>query len=84
MTECNWGLPEWRSGWEAKGAVGYQPGEWIVAVTEKQDETSRGERRGRPNPSGKHWELCPCLPRHSPKAVKRREQSTVACSMVFS
>jgi len=32
-----------------EGAVGSQPSEWILAVTEQRDETSRGERRGTPN-----------------------------------
>jgi len=37
-----------------KGAYGCHPSEWIVAVTEQRDETSRGERRGRPNNRGNY------------------------------
>jgi len=37
---------------QGKGAVGCQPSEWIVAVTEQWDETMWGERRGRPNNRG--------------------------------
>jgi len=38
----------------AAKAVGCQPSEWTVAVTEQQDETWRGKRRGRPNERGNY------------------------------
>jgi len=41
-TERNRGLRLWRSCGEGEVAVGCQPSEWIVAVTEQQDETGGG------------------------------------------
>jgi len=42
-TECNGGLPPWRSRGEGEGAGGCQQSEWMVAVTEQKDETRGGE-----------------------------------------